>query len=204
MVQSVQPARVDRDALRGQIQDKYAQVATTPEQGFHFHTGAPLAAMLGYDTAQVASLPAGTVDSFAGTGNPLSLGALPRGATVVDLGCGAGFDALLAAQAVGPEGRVIAVDMTPAMLAKTAARASAIGLNNVETRMGFLEAIPVDEATADVVISNGVINLCPDKRGVLAEIMRVLRPGGRLQFADIANGQPVPEEAVRNIDLWTA
>ena len=203
MVREVVKAGVDQDALRCQIQDKYAAVATAPESGFHFHTGAPLAQMVGYDPADVAWLPTATVESFAGVGNPLAMGSLSEGEVVVDVGCGAGFDTLLAARQVGPRGRVIAIDMTPAMLAKTRASAAALGLVNVEAREGFAEALPVESAAADIVISNGVINLCPDKIAVMREIHRVLKPGGRIQIADIVVQRPVPQEAKDDIDLWS-
>ena len=196
-------ASLDRDELRRRISEKYREVATNPELGFHFHTGRPLARMLAYPEAAIDTLPATTVDSFAGTGNPFLFGDLLSGETVVDVGCGAGLDSLIAAQQVGPDGRVIAVDMTAEMLAKARHTATALGLDQVEFRDGLAEALPVDDRWADVVISNGVINLCPDKRAVFTEIRRVLRPGGWLQFADIANGRPVPPEALRDIDLWT-
>lgn len=203
MAQPVVAAQIDREALRGQISAKYTEVATAPEQGFHFHTGRPLAQMLGYDPALVDGLPPGTVESFAGTGNPLSLGVLPSGTVVVDIGSGAGLDTLLAARQVGPEGRVIAIDMTEAMLAKTRAGAQALGLTNVECRLGWAEELPVPNGSVDIVISNGVINLCPDKMAVMREVQRVLRPGGRFQIADIVVRRPVPQEAKDNIDLWS-
>jgi arsenite methyltransferase len=143
------------------------------------------------------------VESFAGVANPFSLRRLAPGEKVVDVGSGAGFDSFIAAGQVGPGGHVVGVDMTPEMLAKSRQTAVALGLGHVEFREGFAEALPVQDGWADVVISNGVINLCPDKPAVFAEIVRVLRPGGRLQFADIANGRPVPIEAMRDIDLWT-
>lgn len=203
MQRSVVPANVDRDQLRASIQEKYTDVALTPEQGFHFHTGRPLAAMLGYPAADVDRLPATTVDSFAGTGNPFSMGSLRPGETVVDIGCGAGFDTLFAALQVGPSGRVIAVDMTPAMLERTSEGARALGLANVEPRKGFAEQLPVDDGSIDVVISNGVINLTPDKIGVMREIRRVLKPGGRIQIGDIVVHREVPQDAKDDIDLWS-
>ena len=203
MQRSVVPANVDRDQLRASIQEKYTDVALTPEQGFHFHTGRPLAAMLGYPAADVDRLPATTVDSFAGTGNPFSMGSLRPGETVVDIGCGAGFDTLLAALQVGPSGRVIAVDMTRAMLERTSEGARALGLANVEPREGFAEQLPVDDGSIDVVISNGVINLTPDKMGVMREIRRVLKPGGRIQIGDIVVHREVPQDAKDDIDLWS-
>src|ERR1700757_4017305 len=172
--------------------------------GDHFHTGRSLARRLGYDEAVVAALPDRAVDAFAGVGNPFSLGTLNPGERVVDVGSGGGFDCFIAAGQVGPGGRVVGVDMTDEMLGKARATASRMGLSNVEFRKGIIEDMPIEDGWADVVISNGVINLCADKRAVFGEIFRVLRPGGRLQFADIANGRPVPEAAIRNIDLWTA
>lgn len=203
MVQQVAPARVDRTTLRQQIQEKYRDVALEPEKGFHFHTGRPLAAMLGYAPAEVDSLPASTVESFAGTGNPFSMGRLRPGETVLDIGCGAGFDTLLAAQQVGPQGRVLAIDMTEAMIEKTRRGAEALGLTNVDARLGYAEELPVEDESIDVVISNGVINLCPDKMAVMREVHRVLKPGGRFQIADIVVHKEVPQDAKDNIDLWS-
>jgi SAM-dependent methyltransferase len=197
------PLLVDPDALREQVRDKYREVATAPHRSFHFHTGRPLAARLGYEQDAVDALPDVAVESFAGVGNPFSLRRLPAGARVVDVGSGAGFDSFIAAGQVGDDGRVVGVDMTAEMLTKSRATASALGLAQVEFREGLAEHIPVEDAWADVVISNGVINLCADKHAVFDEIRRVLRPGGTLQFADIANGRPVPPEALRDIDLWT-
>jgi SAM-dependent methyltransferase len=203
-MQGVTAAKVNRDRLREQIQEKYTEVATEPEKGFHFHTGRSLAAMLGYDAAVVDRLPPATVDSFAGTGNPFSMGAIKPGETVMDLGCGAGFDSLQAAIKVGPRGRVIAVDMTPAMRAKTEAGARELGLTNVEVREGFLEDLPVSDASVDVVISNGVFNLTPDKEAVMREVYRVLKPGGRFQVGDIIVHKDVPQEAKDDILLWSS
>jgi SAM-dependent methyltransferase len=194
---------VDPTALREQVRDKYREVALDPEREYHFHTGRALAARLSYDAALVNALPDRAVDSFAGVGNPFSLRPLEAGGRVVDVGSGAGFDSFIAAAHVGTAGRVVGVDMTAEMLQKSRETASALGYKHVEFREGLAEALPVDDGWADVVISNGVINLCADKRAVFAEIRRVLRPGGRLQFADIANGRPVPPEALRDIDLWT-
>lgn len=203
MVSPVRAANVDRERLREQISDKYTDVALTPEKGFHFHTGRRLADMLGYDGAAMDALPAGTVDSFAGTGNPFSMGALNPGETVLDIGCGAGFDALQAARQVGPGGRVIGVDMTEAMREKTLAGARELGLTNVEVRHGFMEDLPIADASIDVVISNGVINLTPDKVGVMREVFRVLKPGGRFQIGDIIVHKEVPQDAKDDIDLWS-
>ncbi len=196
-------ALVDRDELRRRISDKYREVATSPETGFHFHTGRPLAKMLGYADAVVDRLPAGTVASFAGTGNPFVYGDLQPGETVVDIGSGAGFDTLIAASQVGPSGKVIGVDMTDDMRAKAIAGARQLGLGNVEIRAGYAEDLPVESDSVDVVISNGVINLCPDKQAVFREILRVLKPGGRMQVGDILVHLPVPQEAKDDVDLWS-
>jgi arsenite methyltransferase len=194
---------VDVNALRDEVRDKYREVALDPHRTFHFHTGRPLASRLGYDSSIVGSLPDIAVESFAGVGNPFSLRRLDSGDRVVDVGSGAGFDSFIAAAQVGATGRVVGVEMTAEMLAKSRATATTLGYDNVEFREGLAEQMPVEDGWADVVISNGVINLCADKRAVFTEIHRVLRPGGRLQFADIANGRPVPPEALRDIDLWT-
>jgi arsenite methyltransferase len=194
---------VDSDALREQVRDKYREVAADPHRTFHFHTGRWLAALLGYEAAAVDALPDRAVESFAGVGNPFSLRRLEPGERVVDVGSGAGFDSFHAAWQVGDTGQVVGVDMIPEMLKKSRETAEALGLWRVEFREGLAEQLPVEDSWADVVISNGVINLCADKRAVFEEIRRVLRPGGWLQFADIANGRPVPLEALRDIDLWT-
>ena len=196
-------SRVDRAELRLLVQEKYEDVAEQPERGFHFHNGRPLAEMLGYAADAIDALPQGTVDSFAGTGNPFSMGALNEGETVLDLGCGAGFDTLQAARQVGPAGQVVAIDMTAAMLAKTRAGAAELGFEHVEVRLGYAESLPLEDASVDVVISNVVINLCPDKVAVMKEIARVLRPGGRIQIADIFVQRPVDQEAKDDIELWS-
>jgi len=203
MTIEVRPAVVDTDTLRCQISDKYTEVAKSPEKGFHFHTGKPLALMLGYSEEVVDSLPAGTVDSFAGMGNPFSMGTLRPGEMVLDAGCGAGFDSFIAARQVGEAGRVISVDMTPAMLDKANAGAREAGITNIEFHEGLAEALPVDDASVDVVISNGVINLCPDKMAVMQEVNRVLKLGGRIQIADIVVHKEVPQDAKDDIDLWS-
>ena len=195
---------VDAVALREQVKKKYREVALDPHAKFHFHTGRYLARRLGYDDALVRSLPDAAVVSFAGVANPFALRRLARGERVVDVGSGGGFDSFVAADQVGPAGRVVGVDMTEEMLAKSRATAAGLGLANVEFCAGLAEDLPVEDGWADVVISNGVINLCADKKAAFSEIFRVLRPGGRLQFADIANGKSVPAAAMQNVDLWTA
>ena len=194
---------LDLDHLRSAIQDEYTEVASCPWKGFHFHTGRFLADRLRYPAERVESLPDPVIESFAGVGNPFSWGDLAPGERVVDLGSGAGFDALLAAQMVGEDGQVIGIDMTPAMLSKARDNAQLLGLSNSEFREGYLEALPVESDSVDVVISNGVINLCPDKTAVLAEAYRILKPGGRLQIADIIVGKAVPDGAKQDIALWT-
>jgi len=194
---------VDAVALREEVKSKYRSVAVDPHGSYHFHTGRPLARHLDYDETVVARMPESAIEAFAGVGNPFSQGALRPGERVVDLGSGGGFDCFVAAEQVGAEGQVVGVDMTEEMLQRSRSAAAAMGLGNVEFRQGVIEDLPVEDGWADVVISNGVINLCADKHRIFNEIMRVLRPGGRLQFADIATGKAVPEAAIRNIDLWT-
>lgn len=193
---------LDVDLLRTEIRKEYEQVAAQPDQGFHFHTGRPLAWILQYDEAWFGSIPEPTIASFAGTGNPFSMGLPAAGERVVDVGCGAGIDSLIAAQMVGPSGCVIGVDMTPAMLARARSSAAAMGADHVNFRDGLAESLPVEDGWADIVISNGVVNLFPDKMAGLREMSRVLKPGGRLQVGDILVQKPVGEKARRNIDLW--
>ncbi len=194
---------VDPVALREEVKSKYRDVARNPNGEHHFHTGRPLARRLGYDPALVDSMPDAAVESFAGVANPFSLRALEPGEKVVDAGSGGGFDCFVAAHQVGPQGKVVGVDMLPEMLEKSRTSAKLMGLKQVEFREGLLEQIPVQDGWADVVISNGVINLCADKKQTFSELWRVLRPGGKLQFGDIANGKPVPADALRDIGLWT-
>jgi SAM-dependent methyltransferase len=193
----------DVGTLRLAIQEEYAEVATNPAKGFHFHTGRPLARILEYPDEWLEGVPESSIESFAGTGNPFSLGVLEPGGRVVDVGCGAGIDSLIAAKMVGPEGRVVGVDMTPIMLDKARRAAREAGLDNAEFRQGYAEELPIPDAWADVVISNGVLNLMPDKPSALREMLRVLKPGGRLQIGDILVQKAVPENAKRKIDLWT-
>ena len=194
---------LDVNQLRQAIQQEYEEVALKPEKGFHFHTGRPLAQMLGYPEEWLEDIPETAIASFAGTGNPFSLGEIESGNRVVDIGSGAGFDSLIAARMTGPTGQVIGVDMTPAMLEKARRAADEVGLSNVEFREGLAEALPVPDSWADVVISNGVLNLMPDKSIVLKEMARVLKAAGRLQIADILVQKAVPEGAKRDIGLWT-
>lgn len=193
---------LDVDELRQAIQEEYALVAAEPERDFHFHTGRRLAAIVGYDEEWLDGVPEGTIASFAGTGNPFSLGRLEPGERVVDVGCGAGIDSIIAARMVGPTGSVIGVDMTPAMVEKARAGAKDAGLLNVEFRQALAESLPVADSWADVIISNGVLNLFPDKLAGLQEMARVLRPEGRLQIGDILVQKAVPEKGKQDINLW--
>ncbi len=203
MSQPVSPPNVDIDTLRNAVRKEYAEVAITPTKDFHFHTGRPLANILGYPDEWIDAVPESALASLAGTGNPFSLGEIRPGEHVVDVGAGAGFDSFIAAHLVGPTGAVIGVDMTPEMLEKARTAATETGVTQVEFREGYAETLPVPDSWADVVISNGVVNLCPDKVGVFREMYRILKPGGRLQIGDILVQIPVPEEAKENIDLWT-
>ena len=193
---------LDVDGLRQAIQEEYTLVAAEPDRGFHFHTGRRLAAILAYDGEWLDAVPETTIASFAGTGNPFSLGRLMAGEHVVDVGCGAGIDSIIAAKMVGATGSVIGVDMTPAMVEKAREGAKEAEAYNVEFRQGLAESLPVADSWADVVISNGVLNLFPNKLAGLEEMARVLKPGGRLQIGDILVQKAVPESGKRDINLW--
>ena len=198
------PIDLDTLKLRAEIQSIYERVAADPSGDFHFHRGPEYAAArLGYDPDELSEIPLTVTESFAGVGNPHAIAPLPTGATVVDIGSGAGTDLLLAALQVGPLGRAIGVDMTEAMRGRARRGAAACGLTHVEVREGEATALPVESDSVDVVISNGVLNLVPDKRAAIAEIRRVLKSGGRVQIADIVLGVELPEDARQDIDLWT-
>ena len=197
------PVDIDVETLKCEIKKTYAQVSTEPEHDFIFPTGRAWALDLGYPPDLLERVPDASAESFAGVANPFSLGALAPGERVLDLGSGAGTDSLVAAQMVGPGGHVTGVDMTPEMIAKARASAAELGAENVEFLESEAERLPFADASFDVVISNGVIDLIPDKDAVFAELFRVLRPGGRLQIADVTIQRPVSEEGRRNIDLWT-
>jgi arsenite methyltransferase len=196
-------APVDVEVLREEIRRTYADVSTRPEQQFIFPTGRSWAEELRYPEPELSRVPDATVDSFAGVANHWLLGRVDPGSVVLDLGCGAGTDLLIAAQMTGPTGQVIGVDMTASMLDRARASADEMRLSNVELHEALIEAVPIEEASVDVVISNGVIDLVPDKDAVFDEIDRVLRPGGRLQLADVVIHHEVSEDARKHIDLWT-
>ena len=194
---------VDIDTLHDAIKEEYKAVAEDPSQGFHFHTGRPLTQMVGYSEEWLEGIPESSIEAFAGTGNPFSLGEIRPGENVVDVGSGGGIDSLIAARMAGPAGKVIGVDMTAEMRERARKAAIEAGLANVEFRDGYAESLPVPDGWADVLISNGVLNLVPDKKAALAAMYQALKPGGRLQIGDILVQTAVPEEAKQKIELWT-
>jgi len=200
---AVCPIGFDIQGLKDEVRRTYASVATDPTGEFHFHRGPEYAArQLGYSYDELARLPRLATEPFAGVGNPFKMGRLPRGAAVIDIGSGAGMDCLLAGSDVGPAGHVVVIDMTDEMLARARSGAAQIDMSHVQFEKADMAQLPFDDESVDVVISNGVINLAPDKPAVFAEIYRVLRPGARLQFADIIIGTELSEDARNNIDLW--
>lgn len=203
ITQKVSELGLELSELREAISKEYEEVANEPEKGFHFHTGRKLADILGYNPKWLEGIPESSIESFAGTGNPFSIGELKPGERVIDIGCGAGIDSLIAAKKVAPGGEVIGIDMTPAMVSKAKNAAEEAGLSSVDFRIGYVENLPVEDGWADVIISNGVLNLTPDKSATLREMFRVLKPEGRLQIGDILVQKPVPISAKQKIDLWT-
>ena len=198
------PVDLNTSVLRSEISGIYGRVAAEPDGEFHFHRGPAYAAeFLGYDAGELAALPADCTASFAGVGNPLAIGPIHAGQTVLDIGCGAGMDLLLAAKRTGPDGHAIGVDMTDAMIERARKSGATSGLRQVEIRKGDATSLPIADGSIDVVNSNGVLNLVPEKELCFREIVRVLKPGGRLHLADIALDVELPEDARRNIDLWT-
>jgi len=198
------PIDLDTRKLHDEIQSIYARVAEDPTGDFHFHRGPDYAAQfLGYDRSALAALPRQSTASFAGVANPHLMGPIGKGAVVIDIGCGAGMDLLLAAKSVGPRGRAIGVDMTEAMAEKARSSALMAGLRNVEVRIGDAMSLPLEDASADIVISNGVLNLTPDKSVAYGEAFRILKPGGRFLYADIVVGAELSESIRRDVDLWT-
>ena len=194
---------LDIAQLKAAIADTYTAVSREPERDFIFPTGREWAADLDYPPDLLARVPDAACESFAGVANPFSLGALNPGERVLDLGSGAGTDSLVAAQMVGPDGSVTGIDMTPEMVDRARRAAGEMGVTNVTFVSGEAERLPFVDASFDVVISNGVVDLIPDKDAVFAELHRVLEPGGRIQLSDVTIQRPVSEEGRRNIDLWT-
>ena len=198
------PTRLDVRHLRSEISSLYSKVIEQPESGFHFHRGPDYAAeFLGYDASELAVLPGEATRSFAGVGNPLKIARVRPGETVLDIGCGAGTDLLLAAAQTGPSGKAIGVDLTTSMLACARDSALKADFRHAEFRRGDATCLPVEDASIDVVLSNGVLNLVPEKEAALREIKRVLKPRGRVQIADIALDMELSEDARNDIDLWT-
>ena len=198
------PVDLDTRKLRSEVSLIYSRVATDPDGKFHFHRGPAYAVeFLGYDVAELAGLPTESTASFAGVANPHHIAAIRTGETVLDIGSGAGMDLLLAARRVGPAGQAIGVDMTDEMIERARGAARAVGLSHVEIRKGDACSLPAADASVDVVISNGVLNLVPEKELAFAEIRRALKPGGRLQLGDIVVDVELSEDIRRNIDLWT-
>jgi SAM-dependent methyltransferase len=194
---------ITAEEIRAAVEQRFAQVARSPDQEKKFPIGPASARKLGYHPQEIDSLPASVTESFCGVGNPLCLGEVRPGQTVLDLGSGAGLDSLLAARRVGPTGKVVGVDLCPEMVEKARRNADLLGLNNVEFLHAGIEKVPLPDGSVDVVISNGVFNLCPNKPGVLAEAFRVLRPGGRLQMADILLHDDVTPEEVAQKGEWS-
>ena len=194
---------ISEETLRFEIKKEYADVARDPGKGYHFHTGRDAANCIGYDEKLYASVPEESIASFAGTGNPFGLGPVNTGDVVVDVGSGSGFDSLIASGLVGPEGRVVGIDMTPEMLEKARAGAKAMNATNIEFREGYADRLPLPDRFADVVISNGVLNLTTDKTKTLKEWNRILKPGGRMYVGDILVSKQVPQEALDDVALWT-
>lgn len=195
--------KFDARALRKAIRQEYCEVARNPQKGFHFLSGKPLAKLLGYTAEMLTGIPIGAIESFAGVGNPFKMGLPELGKVVIDIGCGAGLDVLIASQMVGINGQVIGVDMTIDMIEKARNNAWEMLALNTHFMNAYAEMLPIPDAYADVVTSNGAINLCPDKSAVFSEIYRVLRPGGRLQIADVLLKRPVAETAKDRVHLWT-
>jgi arsenite methyltransferase len=201
---AVCPINLDRERLKSEVRATYARVAENPDGDFHFHRGPQYAAeFLGYDLEELRALPGAATAPFAGVGNPFLMEPLSAGAAVIDLGSGAGMDCLLAGRRVGASGRVIGIDMTDAMLERARGAAAEARLGHVRFEKADITALPLGPDSVDAVISNGVINLLPDKTDVFKELYRVVRPGGRLQFADIVIEAELSENARNDIDLWT-
>lgn len=203
-MENTQPSlKISVEDLLNAIKKEYSDVAKRPNKGYHFHTGCAAADRIGYDPALYTTLPQKNIESFAGTGNPFSLGPVNEGDVVVDVGSGSGFDALIASQLVGPKGQVIGIDMTSEMRAKAQSGAETMGMTNVEFREGYADELPLPDNFADVLMSNGVLNLTLDKEKTLKDWARVLKSGGRLFIGDILVSEKIPQEVLDDISLWT-
>lgn len=194
---------VDKEKIREAVRERYARVSSCADGHFEYPTGAQAILSLGYDPAVIAGIPPAVLASYCGIGNPFSLGAIEPGSKVLDLGCGTGFDVLVASGMVGEAGRVVGLDLTPEMVEQARSNMELAGVRNAEIAAVEGEAIPFDDSSFDVIISNGVINLSPDKERSFSELYRVLRPGGRLQFADIVLRSDLPEEKVGSLEAWS-
>jgi arsenite methyltransferase len=195
---------IDIDNLRDKVKAMYRAVADQPQGEFHFEMGVELAARLGYPIEELEAVPDEAVESFAGVGHHLALADLHQADRVIDLGSGSGMDAFLAARRVGPSGEVVGIDMTDAQLAKARRLAQRDGFVNTRFEQAYIEHLPVPDGWADVVISNGVINLCSDKAAVFREIARILAPGGRMAISDIVTEHQLTEAIVCDVNLWAS
>lgn len=198
----VEESELPWEMLRGEIKEEYADIVSDPHRDFHFHTGLTEATKCEYPNEFISSVPSFALTAFLGTGNPFAMGEMPEGANVIDIGCGAGMDLTIASRQIGPKGRVIGIDMTEAMITAGRKTIEEAGLENAEVREGYAEHMPIEDEWADVIISNGAFNLCPDKPKVLAEMFRVLKPGGKIQIGDIIVPRPLRFDERQNIDLW--
>jgi arsenite methyltransferase len=200
---TVKHVRPDRGKLRAAIEDAFTELALHPARDFHFVSGAPLAARLGYTPDMLSGIPKAALASFAGVGNPFRMGLPAEGDVVLDIGCGSGTDVLIAARAVGPSGRVIGVDMTPAMVERAEQCVLEARASNVRIEWGHAESLPLRDASVDLALSNGVFSLTPNKLDTFAEVWRVLRPGGVIRFADVVVRRPLPAQVKADVRLWT-
>jgi SAM-dependent methyltransferase len=195
--------KIDSEEIREAMRKKYAEISRTAKGKFNYPTGKEGANNLKYDLSDVEAVPGDVLDSFCGVGNPFSLGPIQQGETVLDVGCGAGFDLIITGRMTGQTGRACGIDLTPEMVMKTQKTITRLKLTNCEVQLAESESIPYDDHTFDIVISNGVLNMSPDKEKSFQEIYRVLKPEGRLQFADIVLKKELPEKVASSLEAWT-